>query len=584
MPKNSSKNQASTQNIDSVDFRKLSHQILQLGQLEESRVDFLSRLVKSIKDFTECQYVELRVFEAERCHWYRINLLHENELQLGTIECTKNDFGDYIPDRHQTSDFDTLFFAVQNGIFPKYIPFVLCCGVLWINDSIQPMTIPANQVKHVIEKTIRLSDKMKSLLMMPLLFGDQKIGLLILKNEQTGYFTNSQMKFYEAVAEMLGVTLAYQNVQAALRERVKELTCLYGISQVARWSGLTVEGILRKIVHLLPPGWQYPEITQGQIVLDEVTYQTNGFIETPWIQTADIVVNDTSRGHVHVVYTEKKPVLDEGPFLNEERKLITAIARQVAIIIEHYEGLEEKIRLQEQLRHSDRLATIGQLAAGVAHEMNEPLANILGFAQLALKDNGLPKQAESDLQKIVESSLYGKDVIQKLLIFARQTPPSKTIININETISSALSFFKKRFTEKGITLHPNLNPDIPEIVVDKAQITQVIINLCVNAIHAMSYGDDLKISTSLNKDNVQIVVEDNGVGMSEDVRKRIFLPFFTTKDVDQGTGLGLAVVHGIITSHKGTIEVESKVDEGTRFTIKLPVDSATSVKDKQNGQ
>jgi signal transduction histidine kinase len=342
--------------------------------------------------------------------------------------------------------------------------------------------------------------------------------------------------------------------------------------------------ILKRIVQLLPPGWQYPEITHGQIVLDDETYQTDGFVETPWMQTADILVNDTPRGHVHVVYSEEKPVLDEGPFLNEERKLITAIARQVAIIVEHYEGLDEKIRLQEQLRHADRLATIGQLAAGVAHELNEPLANILGFAQLALKDTGVPKQAESDLQKIVESSLYAKDVIQKLLIFARQTPPSKTVININETITSALSFFKKRFTEKSITLHLELNPDLPEIVADKAQLTQVIINLCVNAIQAMSFGGDLTITTSLHKEKVQIVIEDNGIGMSEDVRKRIFLPFFTTKDVDQGTGLGLAVVHGIISAHKGSIEVESKVDEGTRFSIRLPVDSGTIGKDKQNGK
>lgn len=580
MPKKENIKQAITQNIDSEDFRRLSHQILQLGQLEEPRVDFLSRLVRSIQDYTECQYVELRVFEAERCHWYRINSPDNRDLQLGSVECAKNDFGDYIPKQLRTSDFDTLCFAVQNGHFPKNLPFMIYNGGLWLNDTEQDLIIPANQVKHVIEKTIRLSDTMKSLLMMPLLFGDQKIGLLIFQHRQPEYFTSDHVKFYTAIAEMLGVTLAYQNVQAALRERVKELTCLYGISQLARWSELSVKEILRRIVQLLPPGWQYPEITQGQIVLDDMTFQTDGFVKTPWIQTADIQVNDTLRGHVHVVYTEEKPVLDEGPFLNEERKLITAIARQVAIIVEHYEGLDEKTRLQEQLRHADRLATIGQLAAGVAHELNEPLANILGFAQLAMKDTGVPEQTASDLQKIVESSLYAKDVIQKLLIFARQTPPAKTVININETVTSALSFFKKRFTEKGITLHSNLNPDLPEIVADKSQIMQVIINLCVNAIQAMSYGGDLAVSTALQQDKVEIVVEDNGAGMTEDVRKRIFLPFFTTKDVDQGTGLGLAVVHGIISSHKGTIDVTSQVNEGTRFTIKLPVDSAMLAKDK----
>jgi signal transduction histidine kinase len=338
-----------------------------------------------------------------------------------------------------------------------------------------------------------------------------------------------------------------------------------------------LEEILHSIVELLPPAWLYPEIAFAEIILDDHSYSTPGFGEGKHQLMADIIVSGERRGRVKVVYLEEKPELDEGPFLKEERNLIDTIAREVAMIITRRQAEQDKLKLQEQLRHAERLATIGQLATGVAHELNEPLGNILGFAQLARKCPGLPKQVEQDIEKISTASLNAREVVKKLLIFARQMPPKKTKVNLNQLVEEGLSFFESRCVKEGIELACSLSPDLPEVAVDPSQLNQVLVNLIVNALQAMPKGGRLIIRTLTDKEHILLIVEDTGIGMSEEVMKQIFTPFFTTKDVGQGTGLGLPVVHGIVTSHGGSIQVESKVNQGTRFEIQLPVTESQDI-------
>jgi signal transduction histidine kinase len=220
--------------------------------------------------------------------------------------------------------------------------------------------------------------------------------------------------------------------------------------------------------------------------------------------------------------------------------------------------------------HADRLATIGQLAAGVAHELNEPLGNIIGFSQLAVKHPGLPGQVKKDIDKIVAACLYSREIIKKLLLFARQTPSLKTRINLNTVLSDALGMFEYRFENEGIACTKMFADNLPAIRADPGQLTQVLVNLVANAIHAMPEGGTLTIMTGSDADRVFFAVADTGVGMTDEVLNRIFVPFFTTKGDAQGTGLGLPVVHGIVTSHEGTIDVESSPGKGSRFTIRLP--------------
>ncbi len=358
----------------------------------------------------------------------------------------------------------------------------------------------------------------------------------------------------------------------ALNERVKELSCLYRINQIFEtFSGIPDE-VFQQIVELIPPAWQYPEIASARIVLDGRQYETSGFREGRQRQYADVIFGGKCIGSVEVVYAEGKPSLNNVAFLKEEQSLLDAIARQIAFIVERQQAEQERAQLQKQLMHADRLATIGQLAAGVAHELNEPLSSILGFAQLAQRSPKLPEETVHDIQRIVTASLHAREVIKKLLLFARQTSTFKGHTNINNIVSEALDLFEHRFENDGIELACTFCPQMPEITADAGQLIQVVVNLVVNAIQAMPEGGKLNVLTDVQDQYVVCIVEDTGVGMTDDVLDRLFVPFFTTKEVNQGTGLGLPVVYGIIKSHSGTIEVKSKPGKGTKFTIRLPIE------------
>jgi signal transduction histidine kinase len=324
----------------------------------------------------------------------------------------------------------------------------------------------------------------------------------------------------------------------------------------------------------------YPEIAFARLILDGRSYSTPGFTGGRHKQKADILIGRERRGTIEVVYAEEKPDMEEGPFLREERNLIDTVAKEVAIFVTRRQAEKDKLEVQEQLRHADRLASIGQLAAGVAHELNEPLGNILGFAQLAKKCKGLPKQAGLDLEKILTASLNAREVVKKLLIFARKLPPTKTKVNLNQLVEEGLLFFESRCAKEGIDLVCSLSPGLQEVFADAAQLNQVLVNLVINALQAMPAGGRLTVRTLAGKEHLSLIVEDTGMGMGKEVMNQIFTPFFTTKDVGKGTGLGLPVVQGIVTAHGGSIRVDSKPNQGSRFEIQLPV---TGSKDAEVG-
>lgn len=356
-----------------------------------------------------------------------------------------------------------------------------------------------------------------------------------------------------------------------LRERMKELRCVYGIARVAAAWGRDFEQDVRDIVALLPPAWQHPEAA-ARITIDGREYATPGFALDGSRQAADVVVAGVGRGCVEVVYVRPQPAADEGPFLREERDLIETVADLLGLLVERRDAAEARARIDDQMRQADQLATIGLLAAGVAHELNEPLSAILGFAQLLKRSEALPEQEARDVARIVSGALYARDVIRKLLLFARRAPASKTEIDLEaDVVIEVLSFFEDRCAKDGVEMVWEPAGDLPRILGDAAQLKQVLINLVVNALQAMPRGGTLTVRTAAVPKGVLLVVEDTGAGMPRDVQQRIFLPFFTTKGHGQGTGLGLAVVHGIVTDHRGDIRVESRPGRGSRFEVALPV-------------
>ena len=202
----------------------------------------------------------------------------------------------------------------------------------------------------------------------------------------------------------------------------------------------------------------------ARIVLDSKYYTTPNFSVSSKKQSSNIILNGVKRGFVEIAYPNNSKAFDENPFLKEEQDLIDIVAGEIAAIVERRFVKSEKDKLQNQLLHADRLATIGQLSAGVAHELNEPLSNILGFAQLLQKNTKLEKQGKEDVNSIITASLHSREIIKKLMLFARQMPPQKTKVNINQIVENGLYFLMSRCSTNGIELKQSLAKDIKEIV------------------------------------------------------------------------------------------------------------------------
>ncbi len=409
----------------------------------------------------------------------------------------------------------------------------------------------------------------------PLAVGGARQGILKLRFHSSDPGAASRRAAADSMAETLPLVIALHDSQRALAERVKEQTCLYDILHFLSESERELGELLQGIAERLPRACQYPEVAEAQVVFDDRVYRTGGFDRVRSTMSGEIVRGEVRRGRVDVGYTEERPALHESPFLPEEWTLVEAVARDVGLIAERLEAQERKARLEEQLRHADRLATLGQLAAGVAHELNEPLANALGFAQLAQKAPALTPQAEEDLERVIDAVLRARDTIRRLLLFARQTPPDVVPFDLNELLDDVLKFFEGRFRRQGIDVIRDLaSSPLPLVKGDRGQIRQVLVNLVVNSIQAMPDGGQITLLTRSEGARVVLAVADDGCGMSAEVQRQAFLPFFTTKDVHEGTGLGLSVVHGIVTAHHGSIRLESAPMAGSLFEVTLPAEHA----------
>ena len=235
------------------------------------------------------------------------------------------------------------------------------------------------------------------------------------------------------------------------------------------------------------------------------------------------------------------------------------------------ERTEELESAQKQLLQSEKLASLGKMAAGVAHEINNPLTAVLTFSSLLMDDLEQDDPRREDLKTIVDETLRCRDIVRGLLDFSRESKSEKVPGNINAIIEDTLSLIENQAAFHDVKIEKSLDDSLPRIPMDASKIKQVFMNMFLNAAEAMSGRGTLTITTLSEDDrSVVIKIKDTGCGISKKDLSKLFDPFFTTKKVGEGTGLGLAVTYGIIKSHQGTIKVRSTVGEGTEFTMKLP--------------
>ncbi|MEJ5363197.1 MAG: cache domain-containing protein [Spirochaetota bacterium] len=231
-----------------------------------------------------------------------------------------------------------------------------------------------------------------------------------------------------------------------------------------------------------------------------------------------------------------------------------------------------KEQTQNQILQSEKLASLGRLASGIAHEINNPLTAILTYSSLLLEDLK-DTDFEEDLRVIIKETLRCRDIVRNILDFARSTKPDIKRTNINILINEVLLILEKHVNFHNIVINKELDPDVPDMYIDENQFKSVINNLAMNAADAMPQGGTLTVKTryNLHNDSITIIVSDTGTGIKEEHLDKIFDPFFTTKEQGKGTGLGLAVTYGIIKRYHGNIDVQSEIGKGTIFTITFPL-------------
>ncbi|BDU71704.1 GAF domain-containing protein [Mesoterricola silvestris] len=319
-------------------FRDLLHRLFSMANQGFLRLEFLQMATGSILEFLACDVLEVCLEEGGKRYRCRA------EAGEGGLRFYSGlDAGDpaQLPDQ--------ILASVLRGQFLAASPFSTRAGSFWTSDSSRPVLLRENGRHDAQAHSVVIGGDYRSLAFVPVPVDERIRGVLHLGSRKADHFTRNDVQFFEGVGETLGVAVAFQAAQWALRERVKELDCLYGIAQVSQRDGGTLDDQMQAIVELLPPAWQYPELTCARILLNGRCFDTPGFQETPWRQEAGLVVAGKLRGAVRVHYLREMPAFDEGPFLQEERNLIEEVAHQVGLLVNRGEDALAKAKLFHML-------------------------------------------------------------------------------------------------------------------------------------------------------------------------------------------------------------------------------------------
>ncbi|MFV9485087.1 sensor histidine kinase [Christiangramia sp. ASW11-125] len=358
------------------------------------------------------------------------------------------------------------------------------------------------------------------------------------------------------------------SISKKLKERVKELSCLYEVSSAIRKHSDSVSETLEEICSITKRAWLFPEYAIVQLEFEDYNIFTSTIPVNSVFQQSNILLFNERKGFIKVYYNTDK--LSNAHFLEEEQKLLNKIAIEISEFFERRENVKKEELLKRSAERNDRLSILGEITAGIAHELNTPLGNILGFAEL-IESNSKENQTQKDSEKIIKAAIYSRDIVKKLMFFACEMPQHKEVIQIKPIIDQALKLLTPNLEKARISYNFKIDNPVLEAQIDTIQLTQVLFNILINAIYVSPVGSIINIEVSSYSDHFILEIKDEGPGIPENLKSKIFQPFFSTKPVGEGSGLGLSVVHGIIKSHRGEIITFDNKPNGTVFQIKLPL-------------
>jgi two-component system NtrC family sensor kinase len=319
----------------------------------------------------------------------------------------------------------------------------------------------------------------------------------------------------------------------------------------------------------------------GFIVIMGTTYYMIRNITRPLSAMVDATHNIIAGRFDQEVHTDSPGEI--AALADSFNAMLHSLRRMKADLEEWGNTLEQKVHqrteqlaaMQTRMAQSDRLASLGMLAAGVAHEVNNPLGGILALTSLTLEDMPRNDPNRECLEEVIRQTERCRDIVLRLLEFSRQSKANRELVDLNDILERTLALIGKQSMFFNVTVVRQYDADLPTVLADRSQFQQVFMNLLMNAAQAMNERGTLTVTTRRDPagENVEIAISDTGCGIPPDQIGRVFDPFFTTKASGQGTGLGLSITYGIVTTHGGTITVQSRQGAGTTFTVRVPMAS-----------
>ena len=329
-----------------------------------------------------------------------------------------------------------------------------------------------------------------------------------------------------------------ESVNLKLNERIKELSCLYALSKVTSDANMDFNEKINAFLTIIPKGFQHINHLKVGLTL---AYQDINILpkeQLSRILKGTIQLQNKTVGTIFVGYSNT--FFD---FLDEEKKLLEHICKEIQVLLELEQAAHHQKLLQNKITSDDKLNLMGELTAGIAHELNTPLGHIIGFAELLKKKVKDPLNRK-DLEKIIQSGIHAREIVKKLMFFSCEMPFKFKTLDISHIIQGAIDLTALQLQDKKLKIILQKENEDTFIHGDELQLNQVILNLILNAMYASPIGRNIYVDIRKVESQVIVDIKDEGEGVSEENTTKIFEPFFTTKK--GGTGLGLAVVHGIM--------------------------------------
>ena len=531
------------------------------------------------EQFSEVQYQQIEDI------WWEFNwnpICDNNDVVIGVTvfvrDITERERAEGIL-RESVERFRTLFEAAAEGILitdietkkQKYANPAICTMLGYSQEELTKMSVsdihPKGSLEYVFAEFDALARGEKKLSSLPCLKKDGTIFYVEVNASKAiidgractlGFFTDITER-KQAEDELIASELRYR--------RLFE-TSTDGILIVSPVTGLIID-VNSYLINLL--GYSFEEFigkelweigTFKDIIANKEKFKE--LIEKQYVHYDNFPLRASDGREIWVEFVSNAYEVGQQQVIQYDIRNIT----------ERKQMEKEKQQLEEKAQINSRLTAVGEMAAGIAHEINNPLTGVIGFSQLLLEKQNVPDEIKEDLKIIADGSQRVADIVKRLLTFARQVKPVRTIANLNELIENTLKLRDYVLKTGNIDVVTIFDPELPWSMVDPGQLQQVFLNLIVNAEQEMkkAHGKGtLTITTEKKENNIHMSFQDDGPGITQENMRHMFQPFFTTKAPGEGTGLGLSLSRSIILEHGGTMTVESESGHGATFIIELPI-------------